>query len=151
MPLDFINQDAIIPALRGHSKKQILQELSERAARLSGLDEREIFEAVVRREKLGSTGVGNGIAIPHGKMRNLDRMVGVFGRAPKPVAFEALDDEPVDLFFLLLAPEEAGADHLKALSRVARMLRKPDTVAALRGADDRQGIYGLMLSGGVSA
>lgn len=151
MPLDFITQDAIIPALRGHSKKQILQELSERAAELSGLDEREIFEAVVKREKLGSTGVGNGIAIPHGKMRHLGRMIGVFGRAPRPVDFEALDDEPVDLFFLLLAPEEAGADHLKALSRVARMLRNPETVSALRGADDRQGLYGLMLSGGVSA
>ncbi|WP_062227023.1 PTS sugar transporter subunit IIA [Aureimonas frigidaquae] len=148
MPLDFIRPDAVIASLRAHSKKQVLQELSERAALLSGLDERDIVDAVTRRERLGSTGVGNGIAIPHGKMKALPGMVGVFGRAGRPIEFEALDDEPVDLFFLLLAPEDSGADHLKALSRVARLLRNPDMVADLRAAHDAPTIHRLLSQGG---
>lgn len=144
MPINFISPDAIISSLRGQSKKQILQELAERAAHLADLPEREVFEAIVRREKLGSTGVGNGIAIPHGKLKELDRILGVFGRASRPVDFEALDDEPVDLIFLLLAPEDSGADHLKALSRVARLLRNPDAVTALRGALDATAIYDII-------
>lgn len=143
-PDDLIRQDAILPFLKGHSKKQVLQELSERAGRLSGLAERDIFETVLERERLGSTGVGHGVAIPHGKLKGLDHIMGVFGRLARPVPFEALDDEPVDLVFLLLAPEGAGADHLKALSRVARLLRNPATVASLRAARDADALYALM-------
>ena len=126
MPLtDVITPNAILPALKGVSKKQILQELASFAAGLAKLSESDVFEALLQRERLGSTGIGHGIAIPHGKMPKLNHLFGIFARLEKPVDFEALDGEPVDLIFLLLAPEGAGADHLKALSRVARALRDP--------------------------
>ena len=139
-----IEPDSIIPALKANSKKQVLQELAEKAAELTGLAEREIFDKVLQRERLGSTGVGNGIAIPHGKIENLTELVGVFGRLYHPIEFDALDDQPVDLVFLLLAPEDAGADHLKALSKIARMLRNGDTVTRLRAARDAETIYSVM-------
>ena len=135
---DLIEAPAILPALKANSKKQLLQLLSERAAG----DHRhcrsgKIFDTILQRERLGSTGVGNGIAIPHGKLAGVKRITGVFARLETPVDFEALDDQPVDLVFLLLAPEGAGADHLKALSRIARVLRDADTVAKIRGTQGR--------------
>ena len=139
-----IEPAAILPSLRSNSQKQVLQELAEKAAELTGRAEREIFETILQREKLGSTGVGNGIAIPHGKLEGLDHIVGVFARLSRPVEFDALDEQPVDLVFLLLAPEGSGADHLKALSKVARLLRNPETVAQIRGSRDAGSIYALM-------
>ncbi|KQS65335.1 phosphotransferase IIA-like nitrogen-regulatory protein PtsN [Rhizobium sp. PP-F2F-G38] len=136
-----LQQDAIFPTLRVQSKKQLLQELAIKASKLTGLPEREIFDVILQRERLGSTGVGNGIAIPHGKLPGVTAIVGIFARLETPVDFEALDDQPVDLVFLLLAPEGAGADHLKALSRIARVLRDPDMVARLRGTESASAIY----------
>ncbi|AMM85125.1 PTS IIA-like nitrogen regulatory protein PtsN [Martelella lutilitoris] len=141
---DLLKQEAIIPALKANSKKQLLQELAARAEAVTGIPEREIFEVVLQRERLGSTGVGNGIAIPHGKLPKLDHICGVFARLQHPVNFEALDDQPVDLAFLLLAPEGAGADHLKALSRVARLLRDQDLVKKLRASDSESAIYAFL-------
>lgn len=141
---DLLKQEAIIPALKANSKKQLLQELAARAEAVTGIPEREIFEVVLQRERLGSTGVGNGIAIPHGKLPKLDHICGVFARLQHPVNFEALDDQPVDLAFLLLAPEGAGADHLKALSRVARLLRDQDLVKKLRASDSDSAIYAFL-------
>ena len=139
-----LQQSAIIPAMRANSKKQLLQELAVKAAKITGLPEREIFDVILQRERLGSTGVGNGIAIPHGKLAKLERFFGLFARIPKPIDFEALDDQPVDLVFLLLAPEGAGADHLKALSRIARVLRDPAMVAKLRASDSESAIYACL-------
>ncbi|MBP2235861.1 PTS system nitrogen regulatory IIA component [Sinorhizobium kostiense] len=139
-----LHQDAIIPAMRANSKKQLLQELAAKASKLTGLPEREIFDVILQRERLGSTGVGNGIAIPHGKLSNLSSLVGIFARLETPVDFEALDDQPVDLVFLLLAPEGAGADHLKALSRIARVLRDHDMVTRIRASDSASAIYMLL-------
>ncbi|NJO54818.1 MAG: PTS IIA-like nitrogen regulatory protein PtsN [Bacteroidales bacterium] len=142
MPLsDLVAPNAVYPSLRVNSKKQALQELAERAAELTGRPEREIFETLLQRERLGSTGVGNGIAIPHGKMAKMDRLFGLFARLEKPIDFEALDGEPVDLIFLLLAPESAGADHLKALARIARLLRDQDIAQRLRASRDAQALY----------
>ena len=141
---DLLQPDAIIPALKVNSKKQLLQELAAKAAKLIGVPEREIFDVILQRERLGSTGVGNGIAIPHGKLPKLDKLFGAFARLEKPIDFEALDGEPVDLVFLLLAPEAAGADHLKALARVARMLRDPDVVEKLRATRDATLMYNLL-------
>lgn len=141
---DLVDVPAIMPALKANSKKQLLQLLSERAASITGIPEREIFDTVLQRERLGSTGVGNGIAIPHGKLAGVKRITGVFARLETPVDFEALDDEPVDLVFLLLAPEGAGADHLKALSRIARVLRDGETVAKVRGTSDAAAIHALL-------
>lgn len=145
MPLaDLIAPDAVFPMLRASSKKQALQELAQQAGGMIGRDPREIFETLLQRERLGSTGVGNGIAIPHGKLAKLDKLVGLFARLEKPIDFESLDGQPVDLVFLLLAPEAAGADHLKALARVARMLRDPDTVEKLRATRDTKAMFTLL-------
>jgi nitrogen PTS system EIIA component len=145
MPLsDLVALQAVVPALKVNSKKQALQELAARAAVLTSRGEREILDILQQREKLGSTGVGNGIAIPHGKLPKLDRLFGLFARLDRPIDFEALDGQPVDLVFLLLAPEAAGADHLKALARVARLLRDPDTAKKLRESRDADAIYAVL-------
>ena len=141
---DLINTSAIMPAVRTNSKKQLLQLLAEKAAAITGIPEREIFDTILQRERLGSTGVGNGIAIPHGKLAAVKRITGVFARLETPVDFEALDDQPVDLVFLLLAPEGAGADHLKALSRIARVLRDGDIVKKIRGTTEAAAIHALL-------
>lgn len=145
MPLsDLVAPQAVIPALKVNGKKQALQELAGRAADLTGLDERDILDIVQQREKLGSTGIGNGIAIPHGKLAKLERMFGLFARLDRAIDFEALDGQPVDLVFLLLAPESAGADHLKALARVARLLRSGETAKMLRDSRDSEAIYAVL-------
>jgi PTS system nitrogen regulatory IIA component len=141
---DLVATNAIIPALRVTSKKQVLAELASKAAELSGQNERTILEILQQREKLGSTGVGNGIAIPHGKLPKLNKLFGLFARLERPVDFEALDSQPVDLVFLLLAPEGAGADHLKALARIARLLRDQDIAKKLRASRDAQAIYSVL-------
>src|SRR5262249_46173028 len=141
MPLaDLVAPNAVIAALKVNGKKQLLQELAAKAAELTGQNERTIFEILHQREKLGSTGVGNGGAIPHGKLPKLNKLFGLFARLARPVDFEALDGQPVDLVFLLLAPEGAGADHLKALARVARLLRDGDVVRKLRDSRDAEAI-----------
>jgi PTS system nitrogen regulatory IIA component len=145
MPLnDLVSPQAVMPALRAGSKKQVLQELAARAAQLSGVDEREIFDTLLQRERLGSTGVGNGIAIPHGKLSGFNRLFGLFARLERPIDFDALDGDPVDLVFLLLAPESAGADHLKALARIARLLRDPAIAQNLRASRDEAAIYSVL-------
>ena len=120
---DIITTDSVIPRLKASSKKQVLQELARKASEISGLEEREVFDVLLERERLGTTGVGGGIAIPHGKLAALDRLRGVFARADRAIDFDSIDGRPVDLIFLLLAPEGAGADHLKALARISRLLR----------------------------
>ena len=137
-------QDAVVPNLKAGSKKQVLQELSNRAAALTGLDERQIFDVLLERERLGTTGVGQGIAIPHGKLGELARPHGLFARLETPIDFDAIDDEPVDLIFLLLAPESAGADHLKALARISRLLRDQEFCRKLRGSEQADAIYALL-------
>jgi PTS system nitrogen regulatory IIA component len=141
---DLLSPDAIFSALRVNGKKQALQEMSERAAQISGLPAREIFDALLQRERLGSTGVGDGIAIPHGKLAKCHHIFGIFARLERPIDFEALDGEPVDLIFLLLAPEAAGADHLKALATIARVLRAPNLATQLRATRDASAIYSLL-------
>ena len=145
MPLtDLVAPNAIIPALKVNNKKQAIQELAARAAMLTGQNERAILEILQQREKLGSTAVGNGVAIPHGKLPKLARLFGLFARLDRSIDFEALDGQPVDLIFLLLAPEAAGADHLKALARVARLLRDPEIVNKLRESRDAEAIYAVL-------
>ena len=152
MPLnDLVAPNAIIPALKVNGKKQALQELAAAAAELCGQNERAIFEILMQREKLGSTGVGNGIAIPHGKLPKLTKLFGLFARLDRPIDFESLDGQPVDLVFLLLAPEGAGADHLKALARVARLLRDQDVARKLRESRDAEAIYAVLTLPSASA
>ncbi len=141
---DLLAHDCVVHALHATSKKQSLQELAKRAAQATGLHERAIFDVLLERERLGTTGVGSGIAIPHGKLPELDRLYGVFARLDKPVDFDSIDEAPVDLVFLLLAPENAGADHLKALARVSRLLRDKPTCDKLRGADSADALYAIL-------
>lgn len=139
-----LEPEAIIPNLRVNSKKQILQEIAAKAAELTKLQERDIFDVLLERERLGTTGVGNGIAIPHGKLSALPSLFGLFAKLERPVDFESIDDQPVDLIFLLLAPEGAGADHLKALARISRTLRNKQLCEKLRGSDSNVAMYTLL-------
>jgi nitrogen PTS system EIIA component len=141
---DFVAPNAVVAGLKVNSKKQAIQELAARAAELTGQSEKEILEILLQREKLGSTGVGSGVAIPHGKLPKLGRLFGLFARLQRPIDFEALDNQPVDLIFLLLAPEAAGADHLKALARVARQLRDPEIARRLRESTDVDALHAVL-------
>lgn len=131
---DFIPPEGVIASLKAKTKKQALQDLAGHAAELTGLDKRNLFDLLVHRERLGSTGLGRGIAVPHLKSPALDRIVCLFARLEDPVNFDSPDGQPVDLIFLLLAPEHASGDHLRALARISRLIREPATLDRLRGA-----------------
>ena len=133
---NFLPTEAIVVALKATTKRNLLQDIADVAASQSELGAREIFDALLQRERLGSTGIGNGIAIPHAKFASLTQLKGLFFQLDKPIEFEALDGQMVDLIFVLLAPEGAGADHLKGLARVARVMRDPVTAALLRKTRD---------------
>ncbi len=141
---DIIAVQSVLPNVKAKNKKQLLQELSQALAKSVAIDHRIIFETLLTREKLGSTGLGSGIAIPHGKLATINRVYGLFARLSQPVEFDAVDGQPVDLVFVLLAPDQAGADHLKALARISRLLRDPATVAKLRGTETAEGLYAIL-------
>src|ERR1051325_1004829 len=129
---DLLAPHAVFPSLKAHSKKQLLQDLANRASQFTGIPERRLAEILIERERLGSTGMGQGMPVPHGRVPGLAKIVGLFARLETPIDYDAVDDKPVDLIFLLLAPEGAGADHLKALARVSRLLRNQATCEKLR-------------------
>ncbi len=141
---DILSEESVIVCSGNKTKLDVLQKLSERAAQVTGHDAKVIFDAVNEREQLGSTGLGNGIAIPHGKFPGIGSVTALFARLEVPVEFEAVDDQPVDLVMMLLAPMGAGADHLKALARVARLLRTDSVVARLRRCHDASELYGIL-------
>ena len=141
---DLVTPESVVTDLKVTSKKQAIHDLARKAAEVTGEHERAIFDVLMERERLGTTGVGGGIAIPHGKLPGLERLYGVFAHLSEPVDFSAIDEQPVDLVFLLLAPETAGADHLKALARVSRLLRDKPTCEKLRGAQSADAIFALL-------
>src|SRR5215813_4119398 len=142
---DLITPRSVVAQLRATTKKQVLQELAKRGTAMTGIHERTIYDVLIERERLGTTGIGMGIGIPHGRLPGLERLCGVFARLERPIAFEAIDDQPVDLIFLLLAPEAAGSDHLKALARVSRLLRDRAICEKLRGTDNADALYALLI------
>jgi PTS system nitrogen regulatory IIA component len=142
--VDLIARDAILPAVRAGSKKQILQEVATRAREVYGLDARKVVEGLLAREKLGSTAMGGGVAIPHARLPDLHAITGLFARLEKPADFEAADGQGVDLIFVLLAPEESGADHLRALARVSRLLRDAELRKKLRETTEAEALYALI-------
>ncbi len=148
---DIIDAQSVLASVKAQGKKQLLQELSQVLAKRTGADHRTIFETLLTREKLGSTGIGQGIAIPHGKIASLKRVHGLFARLAAPMEFESVDGQPVDLIFVLLAPDHAGADHLKALARISRLLRDSDVVTKLRGTDTAEGLYAILTEPQASA
>jgi len=137
--------DAVLACVKASGKKALLAELSSKAAHLYKLDERRLFDRLLERERLGSTGIGGGIAIPHGRMAGLSKPVGMFARLAHGVDFDSIDERPVDTVFLLLAPEGAGADHLKALARVSRLLRDRGLVDKLRATESADALYALLI------
>ena len=141
---DLLVPGGVIADLKATSKKQALQDLARRAADVSGLHERVVFDVLMERERLGTTGVGNGIAIPHGKLPKLERLYGLFARLEQPIDFNAIDERPVDLIFVLLAPESAGADHLKALASISRLLRDKTVCDKLRGTDSAEALWAIL-------
>lgn len=142
---DIVPPEAVISGLAATSKKQLLQELAQRAENALGVDARAAFERLLERERLGATGIGHGVAVPHARLKTVDRVGGVFARLSRPVDFDSVDDEPVDIVFALFAPEGASADHLRALARVSRQLRDPGVCAKLRSADRAEAIYAVLV------
>ena len=137
--------DAVLASVKAPGKKALLAELAGRAAAVFKLDERRLFDRLLERERLGSTGIGGGIAIPHGRMASLAKPCGLFARLAQPVDFDSIDERPVDIVFLLIAPEGAGADHLKALARVSRLLRDRGLVDKLRATESADALYALLV------
>ena len=141
---DLLSPEGVVAALKVQGKKQLLQDLSARAAAIVRLPDRRIFETLNERERLGTTGVGQGIAIPHGRLADIDKITGVFARLDPAIEYDAVDNLPVDLVFMLLAPEGAGADHLKALARVSRLLRNQTVCEKLRAAKSAEALYAIL-------
>ncbi len=141
---DVLSPGGVVLDLKASSKRQVLRTLAERVAEAQALEAGPVLEALLEREKLGTTGIGDGLAIPHAKLAGLDRLVAVFARLQTPVSFDSLDDEPVDLVFLLLAPTAAAAEHLKALAQVARIFRDDELCAALRRAPNPSVAFDLL-------
>jgi PTS system nitrogen regulatory IIA component len=144
---DLVTPRGVVAQLRAPTKRQVLQELARRAATMTGIADKRIYDALAERERLGTTGIGTGVAIPHCRLAELTRLHGLFARLERPVRFEALDNQPVDLVFLLLAPLDAGAEHLKALARISRLLRDRATCEKLRGANSADALYALLTGG----
>lgn len=141
---DLVEKGAILPALKAGSKKQLFQDIANRAAEVYGVNAREVIAGLLAREQLGSTAMGDGVAIPHARLEGLTQIVGVFARLEKPVDFDAMDGRGVDLVFTLLAPEHAGADHLRALARVSRLLRSGELREKLRETSRSEALYALI-------
>jgi nitrogen PTS system EIIA component len=141
---DLLSADSILADFKASSKKQAIQSLAKQMAQKNGLSERTVLDSLLDREKLGSTGVGKGVAIPHARIPGLDRITGFFARLSNPVDFESVDDHPVDLVFMLLAPTDASTDHLKALARVSRLLRDDSVCAKLRVTADSSALYAML-------
>ena len=141
---EILTPESVIPSLKAKSKKHALQEIAHHAAELIGISDRQILETLLKREELGSTGIGKGVGIPHGKLSDLDRLHALVARLDHPVDFDSADDMPVDVIIVLLAPEEASGDHLKALAKFSRLLRDPPTLEKLRAQTTADGIISVL-------
>ena len=142
---EFLDFDSIKPAMPAGNKRALLQQLSQLAAQQLSRDPAEIMGSIVARERLGSTGFGEGVAIPHGKIEGLPQIYGLFVRLSEPIDYRAIDGEPVDLVFLLLSPSDAGADHLKALAAISRIIRHGPTLEKMRGARSRDALAAVLI------
>lgn len=143
---EFLDFDAIRPSLPGGNKRSLLQQLAHLAGQRLGIAPAAVLSSLVEREQLGSTGFGQGVAIPHGKIEGLERIYGLFVRLAEPVDYKAIDGRPVDLVFLLLSPPDAGADHLKALAVISRITRHAATLERMRGARSRDALAAVLMS-----
>ena len=142
---DFLDFDSIKTSLSGGNKRSLLQQLSQLAAQRIGAESGAILASLNEREQLGSTGFGQGVAIPHGKIEGLNRIYCLFARLSEPIEYKAIDGRPVDLVFLLLSPPDAGAEHLKALAAISRITRHVPTLEKMRGARSRDAMTAVIL------
>ena len=142
---DFLDFDSIKPALPAGNKRALLQQLAQLAAQRLSVDSGAILSSLLERERLGSTGFGQGVAIPHGKVEELSRIYCLFARLSEPVDYKAIDGEPVDMVFLLLSPVDAGAEHLKALAAISRVIRHAPTLEKMRGARSRDALAAVLM------
>lgn len=141
---DIISVDSILLSVKAKNKRQLLEEVALFASKITKTDERTIFDTVLERENLGSTGFGGGTALPHGRLAELNKVYGFFVKLTTPIDFEAVDNKPVDLLFLLLSPESSGADHLTALAQISRILKDHNLTEKLRKATDKEEIFALL-------
>ena len=142
---EFLDFDAIKPSLSGGNKRALLQQMAQFAAGRLQVDAAEILSSISERERLGSTGFGHGVAIPHGKIDGLTQIYCMFARLSEPVDYKAIDGQPVDLIFLLLSPPDAGAEHLKALAAISRVTRHAPTLEKMRGARSRDALAAVLM------
>lgn len=140
-----LQADMVFLDLKTNSKKQVLSEISKKLAQKVNKEETDIFQLILEREKLGSTGMGRGVAIPHARVDGLEDIIGAFARLDEAIEFDAIDDQPVNLIFMLLAPEKSGSNHLKALSTVSRTLRDRDFCEKLQNYNNAQDVYDLLV------
>ena len=145
-----LNADAVKILTSASSKKRLMQDIGDLVGQAYDLDAEAVVEALITREALGPTGVGHGVALPHARLDGLDRVVGAFVLLDKPIDFSSVDRQPVDLFFALFAPTDAGVDHLKALALVSRTMRDPDICAKLRANSDPSALYAILTEGPAS-
>jgi PTS system nitrogen regulatory IIA component len=147
---DLIVPESVVAHVRGSSKKALLQDIAARTAAVYGLDQRQVLDALLERERLGSTALGRGVAAPHARLDGLDRVCGVFCQIDRPIDFDAPDEAPVDLVFALIAPEDTGAEHLLALAKVSRTLRDQAVTAKLRSCADSAALYAVLTEDRIS-
>lgn len=141
---EIMSGSSIVLGLKSNNKRQLLQDLAEKASEVTGINERTICDTILERESLGSTGFGDGTALPHGRFADLDKVYGFFAKLNSPVDFDAIDGKPVDLIFMLLSPEGNGADHLTALAQASRILKDESTRTKIRQISSAQEIYALL-------
>jgi len=141
---DLLSPEGVLPSLKVKDKKQLLQQLADKASQITRVPQARILETLIERERLGTTGVGQGIAIPHGRLAEIKKITGIFAKLETPIEYEAVDNQPVELVFMLLAPEGAGADHLKALARVSRLLRNQTACDKLRKTASSEALYAIL-------
>lgn len=141
---DIMNENCVFSCLKAGTKRQLLQELAQKSSEITGINDRTIFDALLERENLGTTGFGGGTALPHARIEDLDKIYGFFAKLNTPVAYEAIDNKAVDLVFMLLSPDSSGADHLTALAQISRLLKDENTCEKLRNAQSSEEIYALL-------
>ena len=141
---EILTSEAILTSIKASSKKRVLQEISVGISNVYGLNQSEVFLALQERESLGPTGMGHGVAIPHARISSLNSIIGLFAKLIKPLDFGSMDSQNVDLIFVLIAPHESGANHLKALAKVSRILRNKSTCEKLRSTLDKSALYSIL-------
>ena len=141
---DIMTEKSVVMGIKANSKRQLLQELAQKASEITGINDRTIFDTILERENLGSTGFGAGTALPHGRIADIDKVYGIVTKLNTPVDFESIDGKPVDLVFMLISPEGSGADHLTALAQVSRILKDEATCSKLRAASRADEISSLL-------